>query len=168
MSSETIVTALFLISAVIAAGVLINAIFPVIYKTSGTFGSVSQQADTRMRTDFVIVTTFAKSSDDTGRVWMKNIGTARIHTNELNSANVFFGPVGDFEMLTRTSTTPPPAGDWVYSGSDITSNQYWDPGETLQIDMQSKTDLKEDQALYFQFVLPTGVQRSVEFVASGS
>ena len=55
MSSESIVTALFLISAVVAAGVLISAIFPAIYRTADTFGSVSHEAEAQMRTDIKIV-----------------------------------------------------------------------------------------------------------------
>lgn len=55
MSSETIVNALFLITAVVAAGVLISAIFPIIYRTADTFGSATHQADSQMRTDIRIV-----------------------------------------------------------------------------------------------------------------
>jgi flagellar protein FlaG len=43
MSSETITTALFLITAVIAAGVLINAVYPVVYNMAGTFSSTTHE-----------------------------------------------------------------------------------------------------------------------------
>jgi len=95
MSSETIVTALFLISAVIAAGVLINAIFPAIYRTADTFGSVSTQAETKIRTDFRIVNAFA--SDDTVKVWVKNVGSARLHANEIDKGDLYAGNPGNFE-----------------------------------------------------------------------
>ena len=72
MSSETITTALFLITAVIAAGVLINAVYPVVYKMAGTFSSTTHESDTRMRTDFKVISTVATGS--TAQIWMKNIG----------------------------------------------------------------------------------------------
>ena len=45
MSADTFTTALFLITAVIAAGVLISAIFPVFYQMAGTFTSAGHAAD---------------------------------------------------------------------------------------------------------------------------
>jgi len=41
MSSETFTTAMFLIAAIISAGVLINAVFPVVYTLAGTIASSS-------------------------------------------------------------------------------------------------------------------------------
>ena len=59
MSSDTFTTAMFLITAVLAAGVLINAVFPVVYQMAGTFNSATHASDVRLRTDFSIITTFA-------------------------------------------------------------------------------------------------------------
>ena len=98
MSSETIVTALFLIAAVVAAGVLINAIFPVISRTTETFGSVSHSADTQIRTDIKIVNYFAKTPE--AQIWLKNIGSSRISANELDNSDVFIGGVGNFTHST--------------------------------------------------------------------
>jgi len=95
MSSESIVTALFLISAVVAAGVLISAIFPAIYRTADTFGSVSHEADTKMRTDIKIVNTYADGTH--AKIWLKNVGSYRISTVELDESDIFIGAVGDFE-----------------------------------------------------------------------
>ena len=61
MSAETFTTAMFLITAVIAAGVLVNAIFPVVYNMAGTFSSASHESDQRLRTDFKVV--FTSASD---------------------------------------------------------------------------------------------------------
>ena len=60
MSSETIVTAIFLITAVVAAGVLTSQILPAIFTMSGSVSSSTQKADQTMRTDIAIVNTFAK------------------------------------------------------------------------------------------------------------
>jgi flagellar protein FlaG len=97
MSSETIVNALFLISAVVAAGILINAIFPAIYRTSETFGTTTHEADLQMRTDFKIVNMYAKKPD--AHIWIKNTGSARIAKGDLSSSDLFIGSVGDFERV---------------------------------------------------------------------
>ena len=94
MSSETIVTALFLIAAVVAAGVLINAVFPIISRTTETFGSVAHSTDNQIRTDIKIVNYFAKTPE--AQIWLKNIGSSRISANDLDNSDVFIGGVGNF------------------------------------------------------------------------
>ncbi len=158
MSSETIVTALFLISAVIAAGVLINAIFPAIYRTADTFGSVSSQADTEMRTDFKIVNTYAKDND--AKIWLKNVGSARLHTNEVNDIEIFIGAVGNFDRL--------PPGSRTYTIEDNT-NSYWDPGETLTFvitDSELVSRAGSGGDVYLSIVVPNGVSRTQVFTKS--
>jgi flagellar protein FlaG len=162
MSSESIVTALFLISAVIAAGVLITAIFPAIYRTADTFGSASHEADVQMRTDIKIVNYYADSSN--AKIWLKNIGTYRMGTSEIDDSDIFFGQSGNFGRL-------PIYGHY---DTDELGNGFWDQGETLTITIQ-KTDITaicpecwpsaENNDAYFAIVLPTGVRRSVEFTA---
>ncbi|OPY43788.1 MAG: Archaebacterial flagellin [Methanoregulaceae archaeon PtaU1.Bin222] len=155
MSSETIVTALFLISAVIAAGVLINAIFPTITRTADTFGSASSEADTRIRTDFKIVNTYADAS--TAKIWCKNIGSARLHANEVDMADIYIGSPSNFDRFSL-------AGKY----ADLT-NSYWDPGETLSITLTGISSLLPDNAgedVYVAIVLPNGVRRDLEFTRS--
>jgi flagellar protein FlaG len=155
MSSETIVTALFLISAVIAAGVLISAIFPAIYRTADTFGSVSHEADTQMRTDVKIVNAYSNSSQWV-TVWVKNVGTSRIATLELNEGDIFVGVPGNFERQSLQ-------GAYVIEGN---ANGFWDPGETLTIRVESTFLPKAaGNVVYISLVLPDGVKRTTEFTS---
>lgn len=155
MSSETIVSALFLISAVIAAGILISAIFPVIYRTSESFGSASHEADLRMRTDFTIVHTYAKTPD--AQIWVKNTGTARIAAGDLESADAFIGAEGNFERISLSGH---------YTIEDqVPANDFWDPGETLSITLQSGRIPSTGGSAYFALVLPNGIAHSETFSA---
>ncbi len=158
MSSETIVTALFLISAVIAAGVLINAIFPTITRTADTFGSVSSEADTKIRTDFKIVNTYADSSKV--KIWLKNVGSTRLHTNEINSGDVYAGSQNNFDRKTLSTRYEIPDN----------SNSYWDPGETLTITIDDSDILSllpsQGDLVYVAVVLPNGVRRDLTFTMS--
>jgi len=151
MSSETIVTALFLISAVIAAGVLINAIFPTITRTAETFGSASSEADTRIRTDFRIVNTFANNT--AVKVWLKNVGSARLHTNEVNMGDIYVGSPKNFERRSLSGRVV----------IEDNSNSYWDPGETVTITVVNIDTLLSGPDVYAAVVLPNGVRRDIEF-----
>ncbi|KUG19152.1 hypothetical protein ASZ90_011144 [hydrocarbon metagenome] len=158
MSSETFTTAMFLIAAIISAGVLINAVFPVIYTMSGTIASSSHQADQRIRTDVKIVNAYASANEQEAHIWLKNIGTSRIAESEIGRSDVFIGVPGNFERLS--------AGSWTYSIVDDTNN-YWDPGETIHITAQSnRLPGNRGDVVYFSFVLSTGLSRSIEFSAS--
>ncbi|MDD3070910.1 MAG: flagellin [Methanoculleus horonobensis] len=162
MSSETFTTAMFLIAAIISAGVLINAVFPVIYTLSSTISSSSHSVDERLSTDVKIVTTYA--SGDTAKIWLKNIGTGRIPDNSIQRADVFLGAQGNFTRLTRATTLD--KDTWRYEILEDTKNNYWDPGETLYVEAQTSKIPGEEKIVYFQFVLPSGLSRSTTFTAS--
>ena len=158
MSSETFTTAMFLITSIIAAGVLINAIFPVVYTMAGTFASSSHDSDQRMRTDFRVVTTYCNTSGE-AIIWMKNIGSSSLPNSEIMKSDLFFGMVGNFSRMTYNATPGPQT--WYYQVEENT-NAYWDPGETLRVDIKF-SQVSNGQMMYFQFVLPDGVSRTEQF-----
>ncbi len=167
MSAETITTALFLITAVVASAVLISAVFPVIQNMAGTFSSTTHESDVRIRTDFKIIATYASESTGTAQVWMKNIGSERIGLAGIQQADVFCGAVGSFDHLAHTSGTLG-NNQWIEDFSseyDLNNNQFWDPGETLKV--TAKTTIPSSGSkVFFQFALPSGTWRSIEFTVS--
>ena len=169
MSAETFTTAMFLITAVIAAGVLINAVFPVVYQMAGTFSSATHESDTRLRTDMKIVAEFA-NTDGIAQIWIKNVGSARIAETDLTRSDVFFGPAGNFFRLDNTITDSPIANNhWYGNLIDSNNNQFWDPGETYEININYKAphpSFASGDVAYFQFVLPDGIWRSIEFTVN--
>ena len=188
MSSETFVSAMLLITGVVAAAILIVAVLPVIWGMVGTFGSATAATDKSMRTDFKIVTTYAKLSSGAGyqtganvSVWMKNVGTARIGAAELKSATVLVGSSGNFGLVPLYTTTPywpfqrvtNAASNfyWYYNLNEPAipiPSQVWDPGETLQIDTFTIAGsiTGSGQTVHFEFILPSGVVRSSEFTVN--
>ena len=175
MSAESITTALFLITAVIASAVLISAVFPVIQTMAGTFSSSTHESDVRIRTDFKIIATFASSSEAPGiaKVWMKNIGSEKIPLLQIQKADVFCGAVGNYDHLTYHHVEPDEIanlsnGQWTEdfgAAYDLNSNSYLDSGETLKV--TAKTAIPSTgNNVYFQFALSNGVWRSNEFTAS--
>jgi len=173
MSAETFTTAMFLITAVIAAGVLINAVFPVVYTMAGTFQSSTHESDQRLRTDFKIVATFAPASNPgTADIYMKNIGSERIPVTDIERSDVFFGKVGEYGRLSYHFVNDPinlGNNQWteVFDNSyDMNSNGFWDSGETLRIAVKITNPLVKYDSVYFQFILPNGIWRSNEFTVS--
>lgn len=168
MSSETFATAIFLITAIVAAAVLVNAFFPIMYQATSTFSESSSSADERLRTDIQIINTYANAtSSPDAKIWIKNTGSARIGTNTLNMSDVFIGEVGNFDISTLVSGTPG-ANQWSYTIIQTEDNGYWDPRETLQISVNS--DLipsSTGEYVYFSLSLPNGVSISNTFTTSG-
>ena len=173
MSAETFTTAMFLITAVIAAGVLINAVFPVVYNMAGTFSSATHDSDQRLRTDFKIVTNVAGSDSpyNSAKIWLKNIGSSRIPLADItNRSDVFCGPSGNFDRLSYDYDTTTSDKTWVADLYDTNNNGYWDNGETVKI-IAYNSDIPSSGSggsVYFQFILPDGIWRSIEYnVSSG-
>ena len=173
MASEVFVSAMLLITAVVASAILIAAVFPVVWTMVSTFSSASHDTDTRMRTDFKIVTTFANSTiplvrnGGWAKIWIKNIGTTRIGVDEIDKSDVIVGLVGNMNRATLTTDWEPNVDNtWNYQLIDNNLNGLWDTGETLEI-VAAKTEFTDDGLpVYFQFVLPNGVYRSAEFTTS--
>jgi len=157
-----------LITTVVAAAVLVNAIFPVISGMSGTFSSTTHQADVQIRTDFKIITTYASSSAGTAQVWMKNIGSERISLDEIKQADVFCGPSDNFDHLAYSDTIG--ANKWIVTFTspeyDLNNNNFWDIGETIKITAQPAIIPASGGEVYFQFALPSGIWRTTEFPSS--
>jgi flagellar protein FlaG len=163
MSSEAFTTAMFLIAAIISAGVLINAVFPVIYTLSGTISSSSHKVDERLSTDVKIVTTYASGGTKNAEIWLKNVGTGRVSDVDIRKADVFLGGQGNFDRLKWATALTKET--WTYEIMEDTPNGYWDPGETLHISAETFMIPAAEQIVYFQFVLPTGLSRSTTFTA---
>ena len=167
MSADSITTALFLITAVVASAVLINAIYPVVSNMAGTFSSTTHESDVRIRTDFKIIATFANSSGY-AQVWMKNIGSQTIGLNDIQRADLFCGSVENIQHLAHTSGSLG-NNQWTEDFSvpeyDQNNNQLWDPGETLKITART-TIPSQGSRVTVQFALSNGIWRSTEFTAS--
>jgi len=163
MSSETFVTAIFLITAIIAAGVLVNAVFPSIYLASETFVSSSHEMDDRLRTDIAIVNTVI---NETGiaYIWVKNTGVNPIGDSLIPRFDIYLGKTGEIRRMEydKDAGKSPTAGRWNFELYDDNSNGLWDRGETLEI-VANSGNVAEGDRMTFQIVLLNGVRRNIDF-----
>jgi len=171
-SAETIVTAIFLITAVVATAVLVSAIYPVISSTAGTFQSSAHQADVQMRTDFKIVANFATlGNPGSVDIYMKNVGSQRISLDEIKTADVFCGStVGNLLAYNDvTFETGYWTADILLPPTPAVGDSNWDTGETLHVTAYPKSTagvITSGNPVYFQIALPTGIWRSTDFIVS--
>ncbi|ABS55863.1 conserved hypothetical protein [Methanoregula boonei 6A8] len=164
MSADTFTTAMFLITAVIAAGVLISAIFPVVYQMSGTFTAAGHASDQQIRTNMQIVLDVANQSNYV-RVWIKNTGSVRIPVANIQQSDVFCGDAGNFNRMSLSTTGTLGNGQWSYTLTNPSTPNSWNPGDTLEIDAYTTT-INSSDPVYFQFVLPNGISTSDQFTVS--
>jgi flagellar protein FlaG len=162
MSSETIVTAIFLITAVVAAGILTSQIFPAIYTMSGTVSSSAKAADQTLRTDAAIVNSFANTSHY-AQIWMKNVGSSRLPLADLNTSTIFIGTSQDIATVPLNDLS---SDGWTYEILGDTGNGYWDPAETLHVTVLKASLPGTGTVVTFQMVLPGGTKRTEEFTVS--
>lgn len=166
MSSETIVTAILLITGVVAAGILASVIFPAISTMAGSVSSSTHAADQTLRTDIAIVNTFALNTTNPApyqaQVWLKNTGSTHIKLADLNMATIFVGNPSNIGTVKLND----PSNGWTYTILDDT-NGYWDPGETLHITtISSRIPSQYGEEVYFQMVLSDGTKTSEDFTVS--
>jgi len=162
MSSETIVTAILLITGVVAAGILASVIFPAVSTMAGSVSSSTHAADQTLRTDIAIVNTFALNNTNQAQVWLKNTGSTRISPASLNMSTIFVGNSANIGTVKLND----PSNGWTYDILDNT-NGYWDPGETLHITaISSRIPSDSGDEVYFQMVLSDGTKTSEDFTVS--
>ena len=97
------------IAGVASIAAIINAIFPVVSRTSGSITTSSAKVDDRLRSDIEIIhavgelNSAGSFADTNGNdrfeifVWVKNVGDTRILS--LEEIDVFVGQIGNFERI---------------------------------------------------------------------
>ena len=75
MAKEVIVTAILIISSVIAVVAFVNAIIPSVYDLSNSYNSLANNMGDQLKTDIEIV--FIHPDGNNVSVWIKNVGSTR-------------------------------------------------------------------------------------------
>ncbi len=136
MASLTIEEAIITIAVVAAASTLMVAVFSGLSRMEASYHSLIQDTTARINTAIKIIYC-ANTSTTQIKLWVKNIGSEKILLNTLNKSDIILkGP----DTLTRLS--PNAASDgWTYQVVNGDQDQYWDPGETLEVTVVLSTTL---------------------------
>ena len=156
MAEETISTAILTVATIIAAVVLLNAIYPALYSASGSIMSMNSATADRMKTDVKVLTEYPGTDDD-GHfhlvVWVKNTGGTTIKASSMDLADVYLYTGNG--VTTRISQTGG-ARNWHYSLLSGDGDSDWDPTETLEVTLDYGDSLPAGTAR-FRLALDNGV-----------
>jgi len=128
MVQETISSAVLIIAAIIATVVLVNAIYPSLFRTTDTVGSVSDTANNRVNTELKVAMTSQPNATSLS-AWVKNVGSVEIPAARMAYTDVYFGDPGS---MARADSAGSAAYHWSYTLDDVDGDGDWGPGETAR------------------------------------
>jgi len=150
MSKEVIVSALLVITSVVAVSIFATTMIPTISKMANTYSSLTTNLNEKISTDIEII--FVKANESNVIFWVKNVGLHRIPTSLLNLSDIFI--ISNNTMLHYTLSNL----NYVIENGD--NDEYWEYGETLKVNI----DVTLDSGNYFLiFVLYNGIKDTETF-----
>jgi len=159
---KTITTALLIIASVVAAVLVINAVFPAISRSSSSIAQISDRMNERIETQISIVYATGEldashvwqDTDSDGHfdvtVWVKNVGSARILG--VDQADIFFGETGSTSRIPYVDDAGGGHPDWSYS---LENGTEWDNTTTLKISIHYASALTTDTYVV-KVITPSG------------
>jgi flagellar protein FlaG len=160
MAQNVISTAILIIAAVIAVVALINGVFPSVYQMSGSMTTVSDASNDRMKTEIKIICESANLTDHSLNVYLKNTGDKKITGANLAKSDVYYG-IGD--AMVRCSSDGSSGAIWTYSFAEGNEDATWDPGETLNLWLQTASHDFNAPGQRVKIVLYNGVGDEATF-----
>ena len=157
MTETAITTAIITIASVICVCMLINAIYPAMHRATSSVVATSEKLGDRIETSIDIIEEANQSSYE--YVWVKNTGSSEIA--QIENSDVFFGEINDFQRITFNSTlsvTP----SWNYSIDNDDGDGRWDIGETLNITINSSSEITAGD-YYVKIIVYNGISDEDKF-----
>ena len=156
MAKEVIVTAILIISSVIAVVAFVNAIVPSVYDLSNSYNSLANNMGDQLKTAIEIV--FIHPDGNNVSVWIKNVGSTSIPLSQLRYSDIFIlTPSGYSNPVFHSTNSYPSWNCTLVNGNDDT----WNRGETLNVSINF--DTLQTGNYQMTFFLYNGVSASDKF-----
>ncbi len=159
---KAITTAMMIVISMVMAVLLFNVVYPAIVEGGDAIVSMSNRAETRMKSQVMIIHA-AGELDSSGWwqdnnnngdfevfLWVKNVGSTRITAFE--QTDIFFGPEGNFVRIPHQSAA---GGTYPYWVGQVEGGSDWNQASTLTV------------TIYYQFPLTPGRYFAKVIVPSG-
>ena len=157
---KAITTALLIIAGVVCTIFLFNAVYPMVNRSSQAMVSMSDTMDDRMKSRISIVHVASTADRLTSYVWVKNVGSTRIHNIE--KCDIFFGQEGDFSRIPYEDDAGEAYPRWSYV---IENGDQWINNITVKFTITFDSD--PGAGTYFvKVVIPNGIETSDFFSVS--
>jgi flagellar protein FlaG len=164
MAEEAISTAILTVATIIAALVLVNAMYPSLYSASGSILSMNDRSAERIRTDLTVLTEWypqAHPADDIQlEAWLKNTGSTTITARDMGISDLFL------YTGNRTSVRIPNA-DWSYEILNGDGDTGWGPTETIRLTVHFDPADSSSGTWRIRLALPNGVYAEDSFTYAG-
>jgi archaeal flagellar protein FlaG len=164
MAEEAISTAILTVATIIAALVLVNAMYPSLYSASGSILSMNDRTADRIRTDLTVLTEWYPPSHPADDIrleaWVKNTGSSTITAKDLEESDLF--------LYTGNRTSVRIAnGDWTCELLNGDGDTGWGPGETLHLTVHFDPSGSSSGNWRLRLALPNGVYAEDSFAYAG-
>ncbi len=156
------------IAGIASAAAILNAIFPVLSRSSGALITASAKVDDRLQSDIEIIHAVGELdsagafADTNGNglfeifVWVKNVGDTRILA--LDQTDVFNGTTSTFTRIpheTEVEAGVYPRWAFVIEGTADTTE--WNMKDTMKITIDYNTDTQAQGSYDLKIIIPNGV-----------
>jgi flagellar protein FlaG len=159
MAEEAISTAILTVATIIAALVLVNAMYPSLYSATGSFLSMNDRTAERIRTDLTVLTEWypPHPADDLSlEAWIKNTGSTTITEKDLNESDLFL------YTGNRTSVRIPD-DKWDYNILNGDEDKRWGPTETIHLTVHFDLAGSSSGNWRLRMSLPNGIYAEDSF-----
>lgn len=163
MAEEAISTAILTVATIIAALVLVNAMYPSLYSASGSILSMNDRTADRIRTDLTVLTEWypPHPTDDIRlEAWIKNTGSTTITEKDLDNSDVFLD-TGNHRSVRI------PNDDWTGDLVNDDGDGNWGPTETLHVTVHFNPAGSSSGNWWLRLALPNGVYAEDSFAYAG-
>ncbi len=165
MSNETFSAAIFIITSILVAVVLANALFPAVVNSAHSSGQSSDSLTGQLNTQLsVSETVFYSSGDDSHLIfYLKNTGKDSISSSAFNMSDIYVGNPGEIFSISISVGNTVTISDMIYVDSSYytstgsTSGDRLDKGNILCIHVtapQTLVQVDSGDKVYFSMTLP--------------
>jgi archaeal flagellar protein FlaG len=164
MAEEAISTAILTVATIIAALVLVNAMYPSLYSASGSILSMNDRTADRIRTDLTVLTEWyplSHPADDIQlEAWVKNTGSTIITEKDLGNSDLFLD-TGNHRSVRIANS------DWAGALVNDDGDGNWGPTETLHLTVHFNPAGSSTGNWWLRLALPNGVYTEDSFAYAG-
>lgn len=158
MASGMISEGILIIASVIVAGLITGIVISKVGTFEGYYTATSEAQKEKMLSKFEIIHV-SQLNSTSANVWIKNTGLTPIV--ELNSFDVYFGPITAVNFIEYSSGSTP---QWIFNGTSASS--VWSEGNTIQVTLQDDSTLQSSTSYLIQLTISNG--ESDEYIFSVS
>jgi len=163
MASTVLSEAILTVAVIAAATILTAALIPnfQLILNSQTLKTLKLKEEAEIEVDIIFAN--AIPSENTVKVWVKNVGYKSIHKSLIGStSDIFFGKRGDAMLRIPYNASSPPT--WTYTiPNDEDMDENWDPQETLEVTITLPANTLNAGDWIVRFTVYTGAYSDFTF-----